>query len=272
MKTLTKGYNFNKNERPVLDISAFDKNAVLTGGQVQSDKTELINNVEITHPAFVIKEIAGYEAAKRKFLNADIKNGGVLYIRSRAMSDDGGFSDCIGFIKNAVKSGITKAIIDVTGNGGGNDNYGYGILDALGFCYGKMGFTIRYSEATAKYRGTSRTSGYKTVQPFKYRSGNKHGVELKIFCDELTASAGMSVVNQCRYSDLGEILGRTPGQNTNFFGNALIFQLARSKTLYRLPLSYGYFERDGQKAPDILTVDIDVPASANYMDFVSWKS
>jgi C-terminal processing protease CtpA/Prc len=206
-----------------------------------------------------------------KNFEAKITDDGVLYIYARAMSDDGSYEDCIDFIKNAVKNGIKRAVIDVRRNGGGSDSFGLGILDALGFEFSQMGFTIKYSKTTAKYRGTWRSSGYKNVAAFEYRSKNKNGIELKVFCDEYTASAAMTLVNQCRYSDLGEIIGRMSGQNTNFCGNAVMFQLTYSKVCYRLPLSYCYFERDGQKAPDRLIPDIEVSALANYLDFVNWK-
>jgi len=68
-----------------------------------------------------------------------------------------------------------------------------------------------------------------------------------------------------------EIIGRMPGQNVNFCGNGINFQLTHSKVVYTLPLSYGYFERNGQKAPDQIAVDIEVPATADYMDYVKWK-
>lgn len=412
----TVGHGFNKYDPPPYDFSLFDKNTVLTDSQVQQDKNELVNRVENTHPYLAIKEVAGYEAAKQKFLNneittagdmyfasaeylavfndlhtsaimafseridlgissyfdndklmmypygeeneaaelyavngilykeifskytslenpnsivqgiprlfitdfleragiewektltltykntdgslfdaehkiidqpsangntqevknfeAEIKNGDILYIYARLMENDGSYSDCIDFIKNTVTNGIKKVIIDVTGNIGGSDGYGRGILDALGFSYCDMGLIVRYSDATSQYRGTWRNSGYKTTHPFKYSSKNKNNIELKVFCDEMTGSAAISgMVALCSYSDLGEIIGRMPGQNANFCGNAIIFQLTHSKVSYVLPLSYGYFERNGQKASNQLTVDTEVPATEDYMDFVKW--
>ena len=189
------------------------------------------------------------------------------------MDDDGSYSECIQFVKDAVADGIQKVIIDVTGNTGGSDFYGTGILDALGFNYCRMGFVIRYSQATEKYRGTWRSNGYRTTQSFKYRSENKNEIELKVFCDEYSGSAAISgMVALCSNSNLGEIVGRMPGQNVNFCGNGTKFQLTHSKVVYLLPLTYSYFERDGQKAPDQLTVDIEVPAESNFMDFIVWQN
>jgi hypothetical protein len=413
---MTVGHSFNKYDPPPYDISLFDKNTVLTETQVMQDKEELINRVEQTHPYFEIKEVAGYEDAKRRFkdaaiftagdfyfaaaeylavfndlhtsavaafsdwlymdlsgyvyndkvmmypygkdntafeliavngvpykdifikytslenpnslvrgidrifgadflaragiewensltftykdadgslfdvahditerpddadseniksnFEAEIIDGAVLYIYARSMEDDGSYGDCIASIKEAVTSGIKKAVIDVTGNNGGSDGLGLGILDALGFEYSNMGMIMRYSEATARYRGTWRNSGFKTTRQYKYRSGNKNGIDLKVFCDEATASAAISgVAAICRYSDLGEIIGRMPGQNANFCGNMMAFQLTHSKVAYILPITYSYFEYAGAKAPDQLTVDIEVPPQADFLDYVSW--
>lgn len=225
---------------------------------------------DVTHA--ILENSTDNSSETPKNFEAEITDENVLYVYARAMSDDGSYNECINFIGNAINNGIKKAVIDVRGNGGGSDGFSYGILRALGFEFSNAGFSVRYSKATAKYMGTWRKSGFVEKRQFEYKSKNNYGVELKVFCDELTASAAMAVVNQCRYSGLGQVLGRMPGQNTNFCGNRIIFQLPHSKVAYMLPLSYSYFKLNGEKAPDKFIPDTEVPALANYMDYVVWTS
>jgi hypothetical protein len=50
----------------------------------------------------------------------------------------------------------------------------------------------------------------------------------------------------------------------------MAFQLTHSKVAYILPMTYSYFEYAGEKAPDQLTVDVEVPPRADFLDYVSW--
>jgi C-terminal processing protease CtpA/Prc len=168
-------------------------------------------------------------------------------------------------------------IIDVRENGGGNDALGYAVLDALGFGYSGMGMVSRYSQysrLTAIHKNTWRRRGHKIV-PFKYGSANKNNVELKVFVNEFTGSAAISgLAAQVRYSDLGQIIGRMPGQNVNFCGNILMLQLKNSKVVFVLPTTYSFFERNEQRASGELRPDIEVsgmPSTANYMKYVVWN-
>lgn len=239
---------------------------------------------DITHPITIYSTAANASSTKmRTNLNinavaitsdnfsAEIKNDEVLYIRARAMQDDGSYQACLGFIKDAVKNGIKKVVIDVTDNGGGSDGYGTGILTALGFKFSRMGFIVRYSDVTAEYGGTWFRSGHKALQRFKYISNNTNNIQLKVFCNERTGSAAMAVVSACRYSDLGELIGRMPGQNSNFCGNIVYLQLAHSKIIYVLPMTYSYYEIHGQKTSGEVIPDIFVPALENYMNYVVWR-
>ena len=76
---LTIGHSFNKYDPPSYDYSLFDENAVLTNDQIRQDQDELVGQVENIHPYLVIREVAGYETAKQRFLDADIKTAGDFY-------------------------------------------------------------------------------------------------------------------------------------------------------------------------------------------------
>lgn len=225
-----------------------------------------------THTVFVpMTTISAYRSyyPDEKSIYCFLYGGDILYIDYNQCRDSGNLSPAVEFIKKALADGIKKVIVDVRDNKGGDSGTGNAILDALGLSYCSPSLLIRYSREATRYQGYLKSFGKYTLKG-SYKSDNAFGIDLKVLCNEKTAGAALTFVSEVKYSNLGEIIGRSPGQRPDFYGSAITLNLKNSKIIFTLPTNINSWQNDFFNRKTALEPDVTVNHGEDYLSYVIW--
>jgi len=131
-------------------------------------------------------------------------------------------------IKEAIKSGVKNAIIDVRDNPGGNSEACSMLLDSLKMKPGHYGTVIRFSPLAQERHGFLRKDGYVTFKRSNDSTKN-NDIKLYVLTNEKTFSSAQMLAVWVRDGKLGTIVGQPSSNMPSSFGDILNFQLDNSK-------------------------------------------
>jgi hypothetical protein len=180
----------------------------------------------------------------------------VFYIDLRTFQKSNEVKDTAGAIKDAIKKGTRKFMIDIRGNGGGNSDVGLELLSAIGMTPPSYGTYICNSPLSKKQRGSAGN------QPIFYREpdlsvAKRNGdISLVILTDRLTFSSATMLGVWVQDGGLGVIVGQPSSNAPTCYGDMLSLRLPTSTI--NLQISYKKFLRPDQNANQN-TLEPDVP-------------
>lgn len=158
-------------------------------------------------------------------------------------------------LKQAIKNGITKVIIDVRDNPGGTSNAGDKLLFAMNMSPPSLGMYTRYSEQVKNLGYGYPSEGFEQYNPDKTTAKRNEDIELVVLMNEWTYSAAALLTVYVKDGNLGTIIGRPCANAPTRYGSALSYKLPSSKI--DLTISFKKFLRPDTKAnPKILLPDI----------------
>lgn len=182
----------------------------------------------------------------------------IFYIEFLACELTDELEDTANALSEALKNGITKIIIDVRENGGGDSLANDRLFKALQINPPTDDIEIRLSPLSRSFSGTVGTDGYIVWQGNQnVRHNNK--IQLVILTSAQTYSSAMMLALHVQDGSLGTVIGEIPGNNANSYGDKLTFQAPKSRIL--VGVSYKYWQRPDDSKESWLIPDIETEAS-----------
>lgn len=179
----------------------------------------------------------------------------ILYIDMNICNDNKTLEKQAKKVKDSIKNGTTKIIIDVRDNPGGNSNACEKLLKAMGMKVPSFGVYIRYSELAHSTYKNMPAKGYKQLDPDKTTAKRNDDIELVVLTNAGTFSSATMLASYVKDGGLGTVIG-TPSSNApSSYGDILYYKLPNSGV--EVTISFKRFLRpDTEADPRILMPDI----------------
>jgi len=183
--------------------------------------------------------------------------GDILYIDlNTCMLNKEEFDIQMENIKKSMKEGVTKYIIDVRDNTGGDATFCRTMLEEMGMKYPEFGYTFRNSLLTVEQRGTEKSEGLEKEDSILTAVPNKD-IQLAVLTNEKTFSAATMLATYVKDGKLGTIIGRISSNAPSFSADTVYYTMKQSKIV--VSISTSILLRPDTKAdqtmlvPDIMT-------------------
>ncbi len=186
------------------------------------------------------------------------KEDGVAVFDLNACKEDASFRTACRKLKSALNDGVTKVIVDVRDNPGGDSNVCKTLLKALGMDVPSYGVVIRYSPLAKEQRGYLKQSGSDVYAPSLDGAKPNGRVALCVLVNDGTfSSAGMLAV-WTQDGGLGQIVGYPSANAPSSYGDILSCTLPN--TGVSVVISHKQFLRPDENADQTTLVpDVFVP-------------
>lgn len=175
-------------------------------------------------------------------------------------------------LKQAVKNGCTKVIIDARGNGGGSSNACERLLNAMGMKAPAYGMLVRYSPEAKEQKGYLRSSGTCLMKPNPAARQNEK-VNLVVLCDRFTYSSATMLCVYVRDGQLGTLIGEASSNMPNHYGD-LTFVALENAHLFASVSHKRFLRPSGETENRMLVPDIETSSKDAYqaaLDFLASK-
>jgi len=230
----------------------------LAGCDISSDSAEITvdqnGTIDKKNVKFVSKNI--YESYNYSYdIESEIIND-IFYIDMNICEDNKNLKAQIKKLKKAIKNGITKVIIDVRDNPGGNSMACTKLLKAMGMTPPSYGSFVRYSELAHKKRGVP-SKGSAQRDPDKSKAKRNEKIQLVVLTNERTYSSATMMAVFVKDGGLGTVIGTPSSNSPSSYGDILYYQLPVSGI--EVSISYKRWLRPDTEAdqrilmPDIVT-------------------
>lgn len=184
------------------------------------------------------------------------KMGNVFYVDLNQCVLGAQVDAAAGALKAAVDGGVTRVILDVRGNGGGNSQACQQLLSAVGMEIPQYGSYLRYSPLAQAQRGYQESEGFSQEAPDLTTAKANPKVKLVVLTDEDTFSSAQMLAVWVRDGKLGAVIGRPSANNPNHYGDILYYQLSHTGLMGTI--SHIQWQRpDTQAAPGMLVPDVE---------------
>jgi len=189
----------------------------------------------------------------------------VLFISLRHFTIGEHITEVAEAIQTAIDAGITRFIVDLRGNGGGNSAAGAELLMAMGMSLPSFGSLRRASQLAIDQRtqfGVSFSEDADRLEhaPNPNTAANPLGIQLAVLMDNASFSSSTMMATWVQDGSMGVIVGEPSSNAPSAFGDMLTYTLPTSG--FNLQLSYTRFMRpDATADQNVLWPDIAVPAS-----------
>lgn len=205
----------------------------------------------------------------KKDINTCFLNGNIFVVDFNSCIDDEELLAIVELLKKSIENGISKVIIDVRGNGGGNSVACERLLNAMDMEVPEYDMVIRFSEEAAKQNGYLRKTGSIKINGSDKGADNPN-IDLVVLCDKDTYSSANMLLVWVRDGELGTIIGEPSSGVPSHYGDIIYFVLENSK-LYG-SISHKKFTRPDKSnqervlQPDIVTEpDEALEAAVEYL-------
>jgi hypothetical protein len=196
----------------------------------------------------------------------------IFYIDMNICNVNSALENEIVKLKEAIKNGITKIIIDVRDNPGGNSLACEKLLNAMDMNVPNYGVYVRYSKlAHNKYR-TVPSEGFEQSDPDKNTAKRNESIELVVLMNEKTFSSATMMATFVKDGGLGTVIGTPSSNSPSSYGDILYYRMSNSGI--NVSISYKRFLRPDTETnqrillPDIVTkYNTDILAIA--IDYLS---
>jgi C-terminal processing protease CtpA/Prc len=175
-------------------------------------------------------------------------------------------------LKQAVRNGCTKVIIDARGNGGGSSNACERLLNAMDMKAPSYGMLLRYSEPAKEQKGYLRSDGTCVMKP-GLKARRNPNVDLAVLCDRFTYSSATMLCVYVRDGGLGTLIGEASSNMPNHYGDITFVALVNSH-LYGSVSHKRFLRPSGETesrmvVPDVVTASGDAYQAA--MEYFAGK-
>lgn len=169
----------------------------------------------------------------------------------------------------AVEDGLSKVILDLRGNGGGNSSVGKQILRAMKMQGPNYGSTIRLSdlalETYPQYAGWKNEKGLVEIQPDLSMAKVNPNIDLVVLTDMETYSSAKMLAVWVQDGKLGSVIGQPSCNKPSSYGDILRFTL--EGTGFTGTVSHKRFLRpDASANPEIMELDLIVPEDEDALE------
>lgn len=198
----------------------------------------------------------------------------IFYIDMNICKDNKKLENQVIKLKEAVQNGITKIIIDVRDNPGGNSEACEKLLNAMDMSSPSYGIYVRYSELVNKKYATVPLEGFEQQDPDKTTAKRNENIELVILMNEKTFSSATMMATYVKDGGLGTVIGRPSSNAPSDYGDIAYYKLPNSGI--NLSISHKRFLRPDTEADQrILLPNIITEYNANILeiaiDYLSTK-
>lgn len=184
--------------------------------------------------------------------------GDVVYVKLAACETGSQLNDVIYQLKREMKRGMTKVIIDVRDNPGGDSTACKMLLEAMNMEPPQYGLYIRYSPLAQQQRSYPKQTGYDFYAPNINIAKRNTDISLIILTNENTYSSATMLGVWVQDGKLGKIIGKPSSNSPNCYGDVLQFQL--TNTQLQGQISHKQWTRpDSTADPKMLQPDITSP-------------
>lgn len=199
-------------------------------------------------------------------------DGDIFVVEFVECVDDDNLKSIAQELKQAVKNGCTKVIIDARGNGGGSSNACERLLNAMGMKAPAYGMLVRYSPEAKEQKGYLRSSGTCLMKPNPAARQNEK-VNLVVLCDRFTYSSATMLCVYVRDGQLGTLIGEASSNMPNHYGD-LTFVALENSHLFASVSHKRFLRPSGETESRMLVPDIETSSKDAYqaaLDFLASK-
>ena len=199
-------------------------------------------------------------------------DGDIFVVEFVECVDDDNLKSIAQELKQAVKNGCTKVIIDARGNGGGSSNACERLLNAMGMKAPAYGMLVRYSPEAKEQKGYLRSSGTCLMKPNPVARQNEK-VNLVVLCDRFTYSSATMLCVYVRDGRLGTLIGEASSNMPNHYGD-LTFVALENAHLFASVSHKRFLRPSGETESRMLVPDIETSSKDAYqaaLDFLASK-
>lgn len=181
----------------------------------------------------------------------------IFYIDMNICNVNSALENQIVKLKEAIKNGTTKIIIDVRDNPGGNSSACEKLLKAMDMRVPSYGVYVRYSELAHNQYKTVPSKGFKQLDPDKNTAKRNESIELVILMNEKTFSSATMMATYVKDGSLGTVIGAPSSNSPSSYGDILYYRMPNSSI--DVSISYKRFLRPDTEVdqrillPDIVT-------------------
>lgn len=173
--------------------------------------------------------------------------GDVCYIDFNVCEIDDELEAAADRIKELLQAGVTKVILDVRDNPGGNSDAGKLLLEALGMRPPSYGAYVRYSPLAKAQRDYRKNNGSEEFAVDLRSAAANPEVDLVVLTNENTYSSAMMLGAWVQDGKLGTIIGQTSANAPSSYGDIIYCELPYSGI--SLTISHKRFLRPDSAAP-----------------------
>ncbi len=181
----------------------------------------------------------------------------IFYIDMNVCKDNNILDKQVEKLKETIKSGCRKVIIDVRDNPGGNSAASEKLINAMDMSVPTYGVYVRYSELVNKKYSEAPLDGFEHYKPNKTTAKGNENIDLAILMNDKTFSSATMLAVFVKDGELGTLIGSPSSNAPSSYGDILYYRLPNSKI--DLTISFKKFLRPDTEAdqriliPDIVT-------------------
>ncbi len=181
----------------------------------------------------------------------------IFYIDMNTCNNNKKLDTQVTKLKEAIENGITKIIIDVRDNPGGNSEACEKLLHAMDMSAPDYGIYIRYSDLVNMKYATIPSDGFEQVEPDKTTAKSNNKIDLVVLINEKTFSSATMMGVFVQDGSLGTLIGQPSSNAPSDYGDIAYYKLPNSK--FKVSISHKKYLRPDIEAdqktlsPDIIT-------------------
>lgn len=181
----------------------------------------------------------------------------IFYIDMNICNDNKILEEQVVKLKETIQNGITKVIIDIRDNPGGNSQACEKLLKAMDMDVPSYGVYIRYSNLVRSQYGSLPSEGFEHHAPDKTTAKRNENIQLVVLMNEKTFSSATMMATFVKDGNLGTVIGRPSSNAPSSYGDILYYRMSNSKI--DVSISFKRFLRpdieENQRIllPDIIT-------------------
>lgn len=251
------GMNFNNSqmsvEKSVLGLAGVkcDTNQITI--TIKSQNKLIYKNVPFVSPN-------DKKASSKQDVNSYKMIGDVFYINFRTCELDSDLSNVIHQLQLEIAKGVSKVIIDIRKNLGGDSIAGQKLLESMNMDIPQYGCYIRYSPLAKQQRNYAKQDGVDSFPPNLNLAKQNPQISLAVLTGESTFSSATMLGVWVQDGKLGKIIGQASMNSPSSYGDILQFQLKNSGI--QCEVSHKRFLRpDTKNNQKILQPDIAVASN-----------
>ena len=190
-----------------------------------------------------------------------VEDGSIGLLTSNICVKDDRMTEALLALEKAVESGVSRYIVDVRENQGGDPTVWNDFAQAIGLTQDLSYGIIRRNSPLLKsrYPQYDNIAGEVTQYASRTEKRDTQDHDLVVLTSEKTFSAAVALVGYFIDGELGTVIGRTPRNNLSFFSSPCNFALPISNVQGRISTQYVHRPDASHDASAEATVDIVVP-------------